>query len=167
MGFWDRLFRRSSVNPPASDASSGQEKARRELMAVAGSIIDRKQFVDDFDRELKEAVKLPEGTGRDAAIGRLTDSLRMRMNVRDETEDYFARCEELYRDFLDRLTGRFPALSGSERRLSLLLRQGFQSKDMASLLGITPKSVEISRYRLRAKLGLSGDDNPTGFIKTI
>ena len=34
-------------------------------------------------------------------------------------------------------------------------------------MNITPKSVEINRYRLRAKLGLKRTDNLTQFIKSI
>ena len=53
------------------------------------------------------------------------------------------------------------------RKLANLLRQGFSSKYIASLMNITPKSVEINRYRLRSKLGLSRSDNLIKFIKSI
>lgn len=51
--------------------------------------------------------------------------------------------------------------------LAILLRLGFSSKYIATLMNITPKSVEISRYRLRQKLGLSKGDNLVNFIRSI
>lgn len=51
--------------------------------------------------------------------------------------------------------------------LAALLRLGFSSKYIAALMNITPKSVEISRYRLRQKLGLSKGDNLVNFIRSI
>lgn len=51
--------------------------------------------------------------------------------------------------------------------LATLLRLGFSSKYIATLMNITPKSVEISRYRLRQKLGLSKGDSLVNFIRSI
>jgi len=47
-----------------------------------------------------------------------------------------------------------------------LLRIGFSSKEIAPILNISVKSVEISRHRLRKKLNLSQDENLVEFVKT-
>ena len=39
------------------------------------------------------------------------------------------------------------------------------SKEMAPLLGMTVRSVEMTRYRLRQKLGLSREDNLSDFLQ--
>ena len=84
-----------------------------------------------------------------------------------EISYFYARTEILHRDFNTRLKEAFPDLTESERKLANLLRQGFSSKYIASLMNITPKSVEISRYRLRTKLGLKRSDNLVQYIKSI
>ena len=84
-----------------------------------------------------------------------------------EMNDFYARTEVLHRDFNMRLKESFPHLTESERRLANLLRQGFSSKYIASLMNITPKSVEIGRYRLRIKLGLDRSVNLVQYIKSI
>ena len=81
--------------------------------------------------------------------------------------DFYARSEVLNEDFNTRLKSMFPNLTEGERKLANLLRQGFSSKYIASLMNITPKSVEINRSRLRAKLGLQRSDNLIKFIKSI
>jgi len=89
------------------------------------------------------------------------------MYFTSEINDFYARSEILHRDFNRRLGEAFPNLTENERKLANLLRQGFSSKYIASLMNITPKSVEINRYRLRAKLGLNRGDNLIKFIKSI
>ena len=82
-------------------------------------------------------------------------------------DDFYAQVESLHKDFSVKLTESFPSLTQQERKLATLLRLGFSTKYIASLMYITPKSVEIERYRLRRKLGLKRSDNLITFIKSI
>ena len=102
-------------------------------------------------------------------IAELKVSLRQRLSYdRDVDSQYFAaQAENIHEDFNAKMMKNFPDLTQQERRLATLLRLGFSSKYIATLLNITPKSVEISRYRLRQKLGLSKGDNLVNFIKSI
>ncbi|MEZ5012275.1 MAG: LuxR C-terminal-related transcriptional regulator [Bacteroidales bacterium] len=75
--------------------------------------------------------------------------------------------EEANRDFFIRLKEKFPDLSEKEKRLAAYIRLNLSTKDVASLLNIAPKSVEINRYRLRKKLGIDPGINLTEFILEI
>ena len=110
---------------------------------------------------------LPDGHDREKALDEVLSRIRERMYFTREISDFYARTEILHRDFNTRLKEAFPDLTESERKLANLLRQGFSSKYIASLMNITPKSVEISRYRLRNKLGLKRSDNLVQYIKSI
>ena len=65
---------------------------------------------------------------------------------------------------LSKLKTEFTELSPSELKLCVYLRLNLSTKEIATLLNITPKSVEIKRYRLRKKLNLSGEDHLQDFI---
>ena len=99
----------------------------------------------------------------------MSSALKQRLSYdRDVDSQYFyAQAESLHEDFNARLSENFPNLTQQERRLATLLRLGFSSKYIATLMNITPKSVEISRYRLRQKLGLSKGDNLVNYIKSL
>ena len=71
----------------------------------------------------------------------------------------------VYDDFLKRLSVQFPSLSLSDKRMCAYLRMDLSSKDIAPLLGMTVRSVEMTRYRLRQKLGLTREDNLTDFLQ--
>ena len=143
------------------------ELKRKELVDFAVGISEQKKFMEEMYEDLKGIRSMPDGSEKDARTDALLSTLRERMYFTREMNDFYARSEVLHHDFNMRLTERFPALTESERKLANLLRQGFSSKYIASLMNITPKSVEISRYRLRMKLGLERSDNLIQFIKSI
>lgn len=89
------------------------------------------------------------------------------MSFTSEVEKIYTQADHVYADFSNRLAQRFPNLTLQDRRLMVLLRIGFSSKEISPILNISVKSVEISRYRLRKKLNLSQDENLTEFIKSI
>jgi ligand-binding sensor domain-containing protein/DNA-binding CsgD family transcriptional regulator len=66
--------------------------------------------------------------------------------------------------FFKRLKEKYPNLTQHDLRLSSYLRMNFTTKEIAKLLNISGRAVEISRYRLRRKLNLGHDKNLTEFL---
>jgi DNA-binding NarL/FixJ family response regulator len=145
------------------------EMKRQEVMNVALSMVEQKEYLESLNAIVKKLAKSKDEKERDGLISELGASLRQRLSYeRDVDSQYFySQAESLHEDFNAKLSENFPDLTQQERRLATLLRLGFSSKYIATLMNITPKSVEISRYRLRQKLGLSKGDNLVNFIKSI
>ena len=76
-------------------------------------------------------------------------------------DDYF---DDVHQDFLTRLKGQYPDLSPKELRLCAYLRMNLSSKEIAVLMNISIRGVEVSRYRLRKKLGIERDTNLIEYI---
>jgi DNA-binding CsgD family transcriptional regulator len=68
---------------------------------------------------------------------------------------------------MHRVEQELPDLTAGELRLFLLLKQGFNSKDMADVLGISIAGIKKSRYRLRKKLNLSEEDNLEAYVEAF
>lgn len=145
------------------------EMKRQEVMNVALSIVEQREYLESLDVLVKRLSKTEDEIERERLIVELSNSLKQRLSYdRDVDSQYFyAQAETLHEDFSAKLSENFPELTLQEKRLATLLRLGFSSKYIATLMNITPKSVEISRYRLRQKLGLSKGDNLVNFIKSI
>jgi DNA-binding NarL/FixJ family response regulator len=145
------------------------EMKRQEVMNVALSMMEQKEYLESLDAMVKQLATTSDERERDSLIAELGSSLKQRLSYdRDVDSQYFyAQAESIHEDFNAKLTENHPGLTQQERRLATLLRLGFSSKYIATLMNITPKSVEISRYRLRQKLGLSKGDNLVNFIKSI
>ena len=73
----------------------------------------------------------------------------------------------VYDDFLKVLSQRFPNLTVSDKKMCAYLKMDLSSKDIAPLLNMTVRSVEMTRYRLRKKLGLSREESLTDFLQKM
>ena len=73
----------------------------------------------------------------------------------------------VYENFLGRLSKSFPQLNVTDRRLCAYLKMGLSSKEIAPLLNMSVRSVEMTRYRLRKKMGLERDTNLTVFLQQL
>ena len=71
------------------------------------------------------------------------------------------------KDFLKRAKKLHPDLTHNNLKFCAYLRLNLTSKEIAPLLNISVKSVEIRRYRLRKKLNLSSKTNLTDYILSI
>ncbi|MDB5286572.1 MAG: hypothetical protein JWR05_1521 [Mucilaginibacter sp.] len=71
---------------------------------------------------------------------------------------------EAHENFFKKLKHRHPDLVPNDLKLCAYLRMNMSSKEMASLLNISLRGVEIRRYRLRKKLNLQHDKNLVEFL---
>ena len=70
-------------------------------------------------------------------------------------------------DFLKKIKDLHPKLTPNDLRLCAYLRLNLSSKEIASLLNISSKSVEIKRYRLRKRMNLEHETNLIGYILSV
>jgi DNA-binding CsgD family transcriptional regulator len=70
-------------------------------------------------------------------------------------------------DFLKKVKSLRTTLSPNDLRLCAYLRLNLSSKEIAPLLNISVRSVEIKRYRLRKKMDLPHEDSLVEYILKI
>jgi DNA-binding CsgD family transcriptional regulator len=75
--------------------------------------------------------------------------------------------EEVYEELFKKLKENYPDLSPRELNLCAYLRMNISSKEIATLMNISARGVEISRYRIRKKLRLDREANLTEFMINI
>lgn len=61
----------------------------------------------------------------------------------------------------------YPQLNINDKRLCAYLKMGLSSKEIAPLLNMSVRSVEMTRYRLRKKMGLERETNLATFLQKI
>ena len=57
--------------------------------------------------------------------------------------------------FQEKLKKEYPNLTAYDLRLCIYLKAGLSTKEIATILNITPDSVKKAKHRLRKKLGLN------------
>ncbi len=150
-----------------SSLSNKLEFKRKELVNYALNIIEQQNFLSSILESLTEVKNIKSDTEKSAKIDGLIILIKQKMNNSDKVKDFNVEAEKMHRDFYHRLSDQFPELTENDKRLATLLRLGFSSKEIAPLLNISPKSVEILRYRLRKKINLNKGDNLIEFINNL
>ena len=77
----------------------------------------------------------------------------------EDWNNFKAEFESIHNNFLTKLESEYPKLTDNDKKICVYLQLGKSSKEIASLIGTTERSIEMSRYRMRQKLGLSKEDN--------
>lgn len=72
-----------------------------------------------------------------------------------------------HEEFVSRLSKRFPNLTAKDKKLCIYLKMNLTSKEIAPLMNISYRSVELHRYRLRKKLTTDTNENLSNFMNTI
>jgi DNA-binding CsgD family transcriptional regulator len=89
------------------------------------------------------------------------------LNNEQNIVEFKGQVEVLNSIFYERLRQRTPDLSPTEFEICGLIRLNLSSKEIASIRNIEPKSVDMSRYRLRQKLNLKQGEDLTAVLKSI
>jgi DNA-binding CsgD family transcriptional regulator len=85
----------------------------------------------------------------------------------DDWEFFEQAFDNADKDFLKRLKQQHEALTNHDLKLCAYLRLNLSSKEIAPLLSISVKSVDIKRYRLRKKMDLEHNQNLTEYILSL
>ncbi len=128
------------------------------------SIIRKNEVLIEIKQEL-EKQKEELGPRYPARyLQKLTTLIDKNISNDNDWEIFEALFDQAHENFFKRLKHSFPDLTQSDLKLCAYLKLNLSSKEIAPLLNISIRGVEIRRYRLRKRLSLSGDDNLVEYI---
>lgn len=104
---------------------------------------------------------------RDHVSRRLIRFINSEMNTSKYMELFDLNFSAVHEDFIEQLQSKYPNLTQNEIKLCAFIKMNKSTKEIASLMNISSRGVETSRYRLRNKLGLSREESLYNFISTI
>jgi len=140
----------------------------KELANSTMSIINKNQFLTDLKQEL---VKIKDFSEKNKLVTEDVQRLIRKVNRDIENEenwkvfeDYF---DSVHENFFKKMKQKFPILTTKDLRLCAYLRMNLSTKEIAPLMNITVRGVEIGRYRLRKKLGIGRNDSLNDFLFKI
>jgi len=136
------------------------ESKNRELAISTMSIIKRNEFLRSIKKELKQNPQIDDSN----PIYKLIEK---NLNSTKDWDFFKEAFNNADKDFLKRAKKLHPDLTHNNLKFCAYLRLNLTSKEIAPLLNISVKSVEIRRYRLRKKLNLSSKTNLTDYILSI
>lgn len=131
----------------------------QELATTTMHLVQRGKVLRKIKEILSDLERLPQAANQGASFRQLF-SLLNEVERRDSDWDQFAiHFDQVHSNFLSDLKERFPNLTPNELKLCAYLKMNLSSKEIAQLMSITIRGVEVSRYRLRKKLNIPSDIN--------
>ncbi|MBF2709626.1 histidine kinase [Flavobacterium soyangense] len=84
-----------------------------------------------------------------------------------EWQTFESNLNQIHDEFIINLTKKYPNLTSKDVKLCVYLKMNLSSKEIAPMMNITFRGVELQRYRLRKKLNLIQDENLSKFLLSI
>jgi ligand-binding sensor domain-containing protein/DNA-binding CsgD family transcriptional regulator len=125
-----------------------------ELAASAMHLVKKGELLTKIKTELTQVAKSIESNEAKSEIKKLTKALQADDNMDQEWDHFAKHFDKVHSDFLIQLKAKHPTITPNELKLSAYLRMNLSTKEIAQLMNISIRGVEISRYRLRKKLGI-------------
>lgn len=102
--------------------------------------LKKKLVSDDLDKQARESM-----------VRQIQE-----INGKEKMWELFSmQFEMTNRKFLDLLSERHPALTKSEKRICAFMLINLSTKEIAELLGRSPRTVDVTKYNIRKKLGIT------------
>lgn len=140
------------------------ENKTKELAAIAMQITYKNEMLTKVRQKLSKVTQKMIHQESKQQVEALIKTLEKDMVRDDEWEKFELSFDQVHEDFLKKLRTTFSDLSPKDLKLCAYLRMNLSSKEIAPLLNISIRGVEISRYRLRRKLDIDRDKNLTEFM---
>jgi len=136
------------------------ENKNRELAISTMSIIKKNEFLNAIKDQLK-------GAGENSHVKTVIRTIDRNINNSDDWKFFEDAFNNADKDFLKKVKTIHPELTSNDLKLCAYLRLNLSSKEIAPLLNISVRSVEVKRYRLRKKLNLPHEEGLTDYIMEI
>ena len=148
-------------------AKSDLEHKKRELAAVSTNIVQENEQMTSILKDIKYYVSLIKSEKDKNIFSPLLNKLNRLLNDKRKDDNYSDQFSAAYPGYLEYLTRTYPELTTADLKLCTFLRMNLNTKETADIMGLSVRSVESRRYRLRKKLGLSKKDDLVNYLISL
>lgn len=125
-----------------------------ELAGIAMNLVQKKEFLLKITDELNKLNKSGKETIDAIEFKKILRSLTSEEKLDEEWKQFSIHFNKVHSNFLITLKNKHQNLNAHDLKLCAYLRMNLTTKEMARLMSISVRGVEINRYRLRKKLQL-------------
>jgi hypothetical protein len=137
---------------------------KKELADASMHLVEREDALSRVKDELK---KLYKKTGNNHDVKSALQLLHGMEKNSSNWDQFAVHFNEISNDFLQKLKTRYPMLTNSDLKVCAYLQLNLSSKEIAQLMNISIRGVEMSRYRIRKKLNLPQEQSLHEFLNGV
>ncbi len=140
------------------------ELKNRELSTSTGHLLNKNSFINSVKHNISTIIKKSKNKEVQHELSKIMSNIDKNISQDKDWEKFAIHFDQVHGGFTTKIQEKYPNLTPQEMKLSVYLRMNLSSKEIAHLLNISLRGVEIARYRLRKKLGLNRAINLQDFI---
>lgn len=157
-------FRRKDqkLNDQIDYLKSDIRDKEHELMSINTKLLHNKQYF----KEIKADIKGLKNTN-DSIIKDITYHINLALESDEDWANFQKHFSAVYSGFYDVLLKKYPSLTEVELRHCMFIKLHMQTKEIAKILLIDPRSVQTARYRIKKKMDLSEETDLRAYLLSI
>jgi ligand-binding sensor domain-containing protein/DNA-binding CsgD family transcriptional regulator len=137
---------------------------KKQLATTTMHLVEKTEFVNSVKSELVQVLESKSADENERLIKRVIRQIDKNIADDDNWEDFEHHFDEVHHGFLKRMRKNYPTITPQEIRLSAYLRMNMTTKEIANLLKVSVRAVEMARFRLRRRLDLGKEENLVTFM---
>jgi len=143
------------------------ENKSKELASIAMQITYKNEILDQIKNRLtKVSQKMIHEESKKQVLN-LIKTIEKDMLHEEDWDKFEYHFDQVHEDFMKKLRINYPGLTPKDLKLCAYLRMNLSTKEIAPLLNISVRGVEVHRYRLRKKMDLDRNSNLTDFLLSV
>ena len=139
----------------------------QELASTTMHLVKKSEMLQKIQEELRKISKSTTDTSTAKSVRKVIRILTADEELSNDWQQFEQYFDQVHSNFLKRLREKYPKLTPKDYRLCAYLRMNLSTKEIAPLMNISVRGVEIARYRLRKKLELDKQDNLIEFMMQV
>ena len=136
----------------------------QDLTSSAMHLIQKNELLTQVKQTLKGLDKNSLDATSNSKLRSLVRQIDKDLASGEEWAQFENNFDQVHGNFITRLKEAYPKLTPQEIKFSAYIRMNLNTKEIANLLNISVRGVEIGRYRVRKKLELERKDNLSDFL---
>mgnify|MGYP006286756151 FL=1 len=128
------------------------------------TILRKNEHLTQLKQELQEQKKELGPRFPNYSYRKLLKLIDKSLSSEEDWKQFEFHFDQAHENFIKRLKKQYPHLTQADLKLCAYLRLNLSSKEIAPLLNISLRGVEVRRYRLRKRLNLNTEENLVEFL---
>lgn len=138
-----------------------------ELLNFTMHLVQKGELLSNLKTHMSKMTKVLENSSGLEELKKMIKVINDAEKMDNDWENFVYHFDKAHNSFTMNLKQKYPKLTANELKLCTFLRLNLSTKEIAQLMNISLRGVELSRYRLRKKLELPTETSLFEFFNSI
>jgi DNA-binding CsgD family transcriptional regulator len=134
----------------------------KKMISISTQLLHYRQHLKEVKADLSFLK-----TDNNKALNNTIKQIDFIIENNDDWDQLKLHFDSVFSGFYDKILAKSPTLTETELRHCMFIKLHIQTKEIARILNVDPRSVQTARYRIKKKLNLTEEQDLRSFLITI